>query len=526
MTDEPADRGTRTSAVPKTAQVVAYIFFGIVSLALVDPFGLEEASRLRIQDGVNRVVADRYPTKVGGERERCEGRAHGAARVTLALWHEEDLTRLRRSWPLSYRDHAWALWRIAKGKPRAIFVDVLFKDLRPNQGIEKLRRTLFVLWRRHIRLYVVNGGGCSDAGVMPQAYTAPDPRTCTIAPAPAKRASVPGPSPTATCSERGVATTVPAPRMDDTEDGVTREYHLFADKAAKASWKDLRLECTTAALRMHLDDAPEPEGQEEGEKLSDYWRPLVLWWGTNRPPASRTDVVENAGRWIFDADLRTPAESLPFKQVRAADLLKFPGMGPGETVGDMFGDTLVIYGTAFEAAADEAATAIHEEPVSGAAVHAMALDNLQCWGPRYVRRYPVSAVSRGGLGITWIDVVMLMLGGLTLPLVRHLQHAPSTRRLFGRVAGAAPAHRHYALSTFVRYGPVFLMALLCNLLVPFLLAAIVGTVAFYCLGAAPVNFAAHAFVWIFANEAFELYERFEERDSHHKANPRRNNVVT
>lgn len=455
------------------------MFLAVLSIAILDFFGLEVGARNALHDGFNQVMVDWYAS-FPSRRDRSEP---PPAEVAVVLWQESDITP-NRGWPLPYKEHAEALGLITAAKPRAVFIDVLFKDRRPegdkshDVAIQELRDVVRNTAASGIPLYFLNEGDCTRGGVLPSLLPAEKSTPSYIVPV-----------------------TVSAPRATEDTDGVARTYTTFADDAVRGAEAKLVKECATAPLRMHLDQrkrerptatSPDPE-KDLADTLRRYARPLSLFWGGcgGRKALAPMRFVQ----WILGRDIRLAGPCLPF-DVLTRDALANPD---GQR---RLQDKLVVYGTDFTAAGDRATTAAHQGRIAGAMVNAMALDNLQRWDTGYVHRaWPVLGTNE----LTGMDVILLALGALLFPVVRRLGYVERLRAWVRRIgfAGQVPELGPRRLATAAA------ATLPVAVLVPIVLFAVVAAPLVFLLTTNPVGtVAAHMFAWGFVEETIAVWQTF------------------
>ena len=376
-------------------------------MAVFDLFGLEEASRLQIQDGISRVLADDYPTKPpgAGGRNRSD--------IALVLWDDSDLVPRKTVWPVPFTQHADVFEKIAAAKPKALLIDVLFRDRREEgEPLERLRAALGKLRANGVKVYVLNAGGCDDSGLLPELLTGPDGRVSV--------------------------TTVPAPRKDDLVDGITREiFHVR---------RPYRRPHSRSFASGMLDGRESHRRIAPSEALEDFWNPLALAGerAGHRPPSLRSSCGRFGGSWAST----NASRGLPALRDRSPG--DFACGGSREEARGKF----VVYGTDFHGARDAVRTSIHDETVPGAVLHAMALDNLREYRTHYIHRGPVTAIGSRELRLTWIDLVMLLAGATLMPWVRVW-----LRRMVDALANRAPADPQTAMAGRLSVGALDHVAL-------------------------------------------------------------------
>ena len=107
--------------------VVAVLFGFSVLQIMLNPFGFSDLTQRYTQDISNLLITGPflYPTT-------------GRDEVSVAVIDEQTLQRLQMPWPWNYSAHARALDAILAYKPKAVVVDFLFVDLRPDDSLVEL----------------------------------------------------------------------------------------------------------------------------------------------------------------------------------------------------------------------------------------------------------------------------------------------------------------------------------------------------------------------------------------------------
>jgi len=323
--------------VPYWFLVVA--LFGFASFQIwMNPFGFSDLIQRYSQDISELLITGPYfyPTT-------------GRDQVSVALIDEDTLHALEMPWPWTYGQHARALEALRAYKPKAVIVDFLFVDLRPDNTLPELIEEIHRYREARIPLYF-EGGIDLPFGEYP-------------------------------LRPELAATGVPI--LDPSiliYDGVARQYPI------EGRCFGARPPCKSLALRAYSDLYPaHPLGPLNGR--------MELVWGT------RTNPINAKWLTLTDADgQKVPCDReigglsrvyLAFfdpSQVRSlcpysnevpvqallmgTDDPDFPKLVPGR---------VILYGASLQGAQDKSYT-----PVNGLMpnvfVHAMALDNLISFG--------------------------------------------------------------------------------------------------------------------------------------------------
>lgn len=444
---------------------LAYVVVGFFAF-LIDPFGFERAARFQFQDSVLQALVDQETAQ---------------SQVVVVLWDEIDLKTLRRpsdneaiSWPIPYGEHARALDRILTASPKSVFVDVLFKDPRPDGTLGKLKE-VFQRYRgtpggKRTHLYLANERGCGALGIRPELLEG---------------------------ASGALVTPVPVALRDEhTYDSVVREYPTFANKNVLTEDSPM-WECATAALRMHLD-----AGGSDSNLRSYRWPFVLRWRGCGSAHGWRAAV-----RWLGELlgyDIRQDPSCLPFAVLNARDVLSETRFN--DIIKPALRDKFVVYGTNLVSVGDLVNTPVHKGLVPGPIAHAMALDNLRIWNSGYLWRIPFTSDDRvrwdvGGINgdlrirLNAVDLGLLLLGGCVFVWIRRRDSAADRSKTSGAVQTDLASIGHV-----LRLGWVALR----SVLLPFALFSAASLVLFTAFHVAPVNVAPHIFVWIFVENVTRI----------------------
>lgn len=329
--------------------------FCLLALAYtwLDPLGLNDWTEVRSRNLFNYVFAPLYP----GDREK----------VAVVLLTETASRKLDPTWPLSSKHHHSIITGILTAKPKALFIDFLFKDDREGFSRGHIAQALE---HRDRSIPVFLAGSGAGAERLPGVIASAPNLVETAVPG-----GQPGPYPAAI------------------DDFPTPAFAIH-DKL-----------CQTSRLC-----SPLAEQQR---------RPLIVFWGAGTPsgPIECTnDAPESPlGRLATLMVHHTFTEDCPFPVVlRADDVARAP-----KRVRPMLADRVVIYAPHFRGGI--------ETPFSGnsprAYLDAMAVNNLLTFGDQYLSdTSPSGAVSSK----TVETAAIVMAGLLMLPFLRW--SARSARR--------------------------------------------------------------------------------------------------
>src|SRR5215469_4090416 len=107
--------------------VFASLFAFAALQIILNPFGFSDLTQRYTQDVSNLLITGPYlyPTT-------------GRDQVSVALIEEETLQNQNAPWPWSYGQHARALDAMLAFHPKAVVVDILFVDSRPDDTLPDL----------------------------------------------------------------------------------------------------------------------------------------------------------------------------------------------------------------------------------------------------------------------------------------------------------------------------------------------------------------------------------------------------
>lgn len=100
-----------------------FVFVGVFALG-EDPFGLASSSQMAFQNAYINLTAPFYKESAQNDIVMVS-----VDEESMAYLHDKGVTRAN-NWPLVYKDHASILKYLLEAQPRAIFMDVYFKEER------------------------------------------------------------------------------------------------------------------------------------------------------------------------------------------------------------------------------------------------------------------------------------------------------------------------------------------------------------------------------------------------------------
>jgi len=351
----------------------------------LDPLGLPQLLENYSQDVMAMAMARCYrdgPGKCGEElanttpaqdTDGC-GRTH----VSVVLLRDEDLGLAGEPWPPSYGFHASVLRAIRADEPRAVFIDIVFVDERPDPTITELRAELEEFRKKSIPVY---------AATFPNGLL---------------RSKI-----------RDLVEPVVVPVQSDPLDRVTRFYDLYKPRSDGSREP-------TAAFKVFREVCGDREEAPDVDKIRLFWAPLpdACWeaswndsWLDCHRPAFLSWIIQNR-----ENDFRYDCPFTPTIPVKF--LLQPPESQ--DRIAKLLGNGIVIYGTYYQGAKDMISTPVQKE-LPGVFLHATALDNLMTLG---AKRLSYSEHEIDHLGVAGPDVVALILVGFASACLRSCKRFP------------------------------------------------------------------------------------------------------
>jgi hypothetical protein len=321
---------------------VPYWFVAVWLLAFasfqiwMNPFGFSDLVQRYSQDVSDLLITGPY--FYGAE---------GRDQVSVAIIDEDTLHGLQAPWPWKYGDHARALDALLQYHPKAVVVDFLFVDSRPDDTLPDLVAEIHRYKQAGVPLYFEGGTN------LPFGENALRPELAAS----------------------GVAILDPTIPINS---GVARQYNgtgrCFNIKPEADGT------CSSLALHVFKDVYPQFPLTPLNDKME-------LVWGTKTAPENSwiTKTDDNGQRVscfsqvgflqriylaFFDpASVKSPC---PYNAEFPVDALL---MGGDQDVAKMAAHRVVFYGGALQGAQDRVYTPVNDL-LPGVFVHAMAMDNL------------------------------------------------------------------------------------------------------------------------------------------------------
>jgi CHASE2 domain-containing sensor protein len=316
------------------ASLLAFASFQI----WMNPFGFSDLVQRYSQDVSDLLITGPY--FYGTE---------GRDKVSVAIIDEDTLHTLQRPWPWTYGDHARMLDALLQYKPKAVVVDILFVDSRPDDTLKDLVEEIGRYRKAGVPLYFEGGID------LPYGENALRPELAAT----------------------GVPILDPALPINA---GVARQYnatgHCFNQKP------DADGTCPSLALRVFRDV------YSKRYPLAHVNDKMELVWGTKTAPENHWITHTDASgerrscfeemsvvrRWYL-AFFDTSAVKSPCPYTAEFPVVQLQNNPDDKDVKKEATDRVIFYGGALQGAQDTFYTPVNEL-LPGVFVHAMAMDNL------------------------------------------------------------------------------------------------------------------------------------------------------
>lgn len=284
--------------------------------------------------------------------------------VTIAVIDDSSLSRLEQGWPVPYATHARWLRNLAKYRPRAIFLDVMFVQARKDETLPALVSALCSL---------------RDLGIPVFLAALPDPDTGELA----VRADLKSPDGEKPCFSL-VGVTYEKHKIDR----LVWTYPLW-DTGGQESRKfpDHPPTARSAAIAMAQDVAHIEVVQRD--------EPMALTWGVNNLDQQRfaswcrparggfSEIAPPFLRTLWQGD-EVFLPVCPYHRALTMSSLRSSSEAEDRVLQDLLGGRFVMIGTNLEGGNDMVTSPVHGD-IPGVFMHAMALDNLLTYEGRYKR---------------------------------------------------------------------------------------------------------------------------------------------
>lgn len=424
---------------PIIVYMVVFLAVGAFHIFL-DPFDLGKSAALHAQD----VVMLGYLGPTYGRWKRYTDQ------VTVVLLRDSSLNKLQLStdmvdtavprpgdedadddncvpnpdqiltwgWPLSMSAHATILQAIQGHNPKAIFVDILFLDQRPNDGVEAMncflaRSTLAVEQGRAKRsnttateIFFASPG---SVAMRPDLFKADcDEKPREVCGGEKDRLE--------RFQEENI---LPSPKKP--EEGALRSYPASVKLLDSKANEPERAESTAAFTLLKRVNIPSPWRPDGGPLIGNPTFDLEMIWGTEPNyinarwmPCQNFDY--SIWRWFWNM-LTQPTEAFtqtcPY--IATVPVESLLSSEPDWDVRALLANRIVFYGVELHGSSDIVYPPVHKH-LPGVYMHAMAMDNLLTLGPDYLRRLGPSEGRMASFG------ALILLAGIYCIFARRSQY--------------------------------------------------------------------------------------------------------
>jgi hypothetical protein len=309
--------------------VAGFLFLFAVFQIEMNPFGFSDLTQRYTQD-----IADLLIT--GPHFYGTEGRD----KVAVALIDESTLRELQTPWPWTYGQHAQLLDALRIDKPKAVIVDFLFVDSRPDPTLPQLVDEIAKYKRDHIPLYFEGG--------MNTAYG-----ESALRPEIAKT------------GVRILDPTIPV------YNGMARQYDITGSCFGQKP--NFGTTCYSNALSVFADNFPQHSLKHLNGTMEMVWGTALNASNAKWMGAACSDRIEGFER-IYMAFLDPTSVQNPCPYTTVLPVVHLWNGDDPETDALVTGK-IVYYGGNLEGAQDQSFSPVNGK-IGSVFVHAMALDNL------------------------------------------------------------------------------------------------------------------------------------------------------
>lgn len=344
-----------------------YFLAFLITLVLIDAFGVKKSVALGSATLFNRYFANAYPhciRDVGclfgwGDRSQRDPRPESKD-VSVVLWNDSMLERSDLVWPLRMEAHAQVLETILAYEPKAVVVDIFFVDDPVRRGDDSLDALLHVVRKHADKLYFLEPSGVRTTGKLRDAAGGGNMLSATFSSSPSS--VYPGTSAASEVYRRSLESDVPG--MSD--------FHLFWAGRSDPVTKKFFWGCRTT-------HAPDSGADEFPENMLEVGLSVVGGlFGSASEGAPWCPYIPSVPADV----LRCLPPSNKVTTERAMECMALVGARADvEDLRYALEGNHVFYGAQFSGMGDVVRTPLSGEHVLGGVyVHATALDNLLSTG--------------------------------------------------------------------------------------------------------------------------------------------------
>jgi CHASE2 domain-containing sensor protein len=399
----------RDDISPRLRLLVRVIVYGLLGIGvlLANPFGYNDATDRIMQNVIYRVIAPLYQSRARED-------------IVVVLLNDKGIDRLHENqlisaneWPLRYRDHANILGRIARYRPRSLFVDIYFKKERSlDDTFPDLRRNLLFHQQQGNTQFLFAGGWAHEDPTPIQEKLADD---------------------------FGLSV--------HSWDSFDDSYPLKIADHGTVAYDLYKVACLgDSPLRGCKGEAAALRNVKDQATLSVRWGnepapppfPGLAGKTCQAPPDAKAELFRQLWLGLLN-DLLEQDESVmmrcPYQTVLFADdIMHIDRLGSAEEkqrLRCLLHDKMVLYGVSLDGLQDATYSPVHGQ-VPGVMKHAMALDNLMHYGDAYTRGASES-LKAASCGI-WMGMVLLVSFVQYRQEQRATDSKPAAERAPGRAA--------------------------------------------------------------------------------------------
>lgn len=341
------------------ARILFYAFIGWFILNH-NPFGISEKSDQAFQDAFFRLAAPWYDSDAQED-------------ILVILINEESIKNLydggflaANEWPLLYKDHAALFKAIESLSPKALFVDIYFKQERSTDtSYPSLVRTLQKFKDKAFPILFAGGYADEDRSALQRSL-----------------------SESAQLTINGWQ-------------GYGNNYPLQVAGLPTAGHDLYRIACLSDAPLKSCNHENRLGAVSEGEAMIPFWgadsaKPLLPEYTTSSCTANENSTFESARQLLiglfsglinYQDTLGVAEQTCAYHPILFADqvikILKTGSIEQKEKLKALFNNKIIFYGLTLEGLHDEVRTPVHGK-LPGVMLHAMALDNLMNYGKNYL----------------------------------------------------------------------------------------------------------------------------------------------
>lgn len=310
----------------------------------------------------------------------------GQARIAVVTIDDGDLDEYGLTWPVPLDFHQRLIGRIASHQPRAVFLDVVFLDDRPQPQVERLREAVCAAAANGVPFYYATYQRVdlsSNVELMLSTARTPTGERCA----------------------QPVRAPVEVDRLDQ------HQWVYPLNPASGPAAHDRARRAPSVALTLHCLHDPQNCPRDTSEPMALLWptaaaasnleimvRPRMD--GKGYDPICRGEwhwseavpfngLARRVWHWVWAQEYQKPAPLCPYNQVVPASAFKGIGF-TAEELDQALRERFVLIGVDLIAINDHVLSPVHGR-LPGVHAHAVALDNLITLNGRYM----------GGGGFEW-----------------------------------------------------------------------------------------------------------------------------